>query len=261
MHYYKRNLGDYAKKAGRLTMLQHGSYTLLIDACYDREQFPTMDEAIEWTWASSTAEIEAVQFVLRKFFTLEGEIYVQCRIREEIAEYHSKSEINQRIAIERETKRKANSTKRAPVVNEPPPNQEPLTNNQEPVKRKTSKSATPSALPDWVPADAWSAFVAMRKAIKKPLADSAIPLAVAKLDKLRAAGCDPRAVLEQSTLNSWQGLFEVKHQVADRPAGPAQQSAQRAPFDLRAAQDAANAEAKRRLGISFDDGEVIDAAA
>ena len=70
MHYYKRNLGDYAKKAGRLSMLQHGSYTLLIDACYDRETFPTLEEAIEWTWASSTAEIEAVQFVLRKFLSL-----------------------------------------------------------------------------------------------------------------------------------------------------------------------------------------------
>ena len=68
MHYYKRNLGDYAKKAGRLSMLQHGAYTLLIDACYDREQFPTLDDAIDWAWASSAAEIEAVEFVLRKFF-------------------------------------------------------------------------------------------------------------------------------------------------------------------------------------------------
>ena len=45
MHYYKRNLGDYAKKAGRLSMLEHGSYTLLIDACYDRERFPTICSA------------------------------------------------------------------------------------------------------------------------------------------------------------------------------------------------------------------------
>ena len=77
MHYYKRNLGDYAKKAGRLTMLQHGSYTLLIDACYDREKFPTMDEAIEWAWASTPDEVQAVQFVLSKFFTLENGVYVQ----------------------------------------------------------------------------------------------------------------------------------------------------------------------------------------
>ena len=76
MHYYKRNLGDYAKKAGRLSMLQHGSYTLLIDACYDREQFPTLEDAIEWTWASSKEEVEAVEFVLKRFFELEEGIYV-----------------------------------------------------------------------------------------------------------------------------------------------------------------------------------------
>ena len=71
MHYYKRNIGDYAKKAGRLSMLEHGAYTLLLDACYDRERFPTLDEAIEWTWARTDAEIEAVKFVLARFFTLE----------------------------------------------------------------------------------------------------------------------------------------------------------------------------------------------
>lgn len=87
MQYYRRNLGDYAKKAGRLNMLQHGSYTLLIDACYDREKFPTMDEAIEWAWASNPDEVRAVEFVLSKFFTLENGVYVQKRIAEELSEY------------------------------------------------------------------------------------------------------------------------------------------------------------------------------
>lgn len=148
MHYYKRNLGDYAKKAGRLSMLQHGSYTLLIDACYDREQFPTMDEAIEWTWASTTEEIEAVSFVLRKFFTLEDGVYVQKRIEEEIAEYHEKAKTNKRIAIERETNRKGKGTNRAPVVDESPPNHKPRTINQEP-KVKTEPRGTRLA-PDWI---------------------------------------------------------------------------------------------------------------
>ena len=114
-------------------MLQHGSYTLLIDACYDREQFPTRDEAIDWTWASSEAEIEAVDFVLSKFFTLENGVYVQARIRDELAEYQQKAATNKRIADERETKRKENSTNRAPVVNASPPNHKPITNNQEPL--------------------------------------------------------------------------------------------------------------------------------
>jgi len=163
LHYYKRNLGDYAKKAGRLSMLQHGSYTLLIDACYDREQFPTKEEAIEWTWASSTAEIEAVEFVLRKFFTLEGGVYVQKRIQEEIAEYRTKAETNKRIATERETKRKANSTDRAPIVNEAPPNHKPITINQEPRtinqepptknQEKSKPTSKPCALASRLPAD------------------------------------------------------------------------------------------------------------
>jgi len=132
MHYYKRNIGDYAKKTGRLTMLQHGAYTLLIDSCYDRETFPTFDEAIEWTWASSTEEIEAVTFVLKKFFVLQDGSFVQNRIREELENYHNNSETNKRIALEREAKRRENRTKREQFVNEAPPNQEPLTINQEP---------------------------------------------------------------------------------------------------------------------------------
>ena len=89
MHYYKRNLGDYAKKAGRLTMLQHGAYNLLIDACYDREEFPTFDEAIDWVWASTNEEVESVKFVLAKFFTIDsGGIYIQKRVQEEIEEFH-----------------------------------------------------------------------------------------------------------------------------------------------------------------------------
>lgn len=157
MNYYKRHLGDYAKKAGRLSMLQHGAFTLLIDACYDREQFPTTEEAIDWTWASSTAEVEAVEFVLRKFFTLEDGRYVQKRIQEEIAEYHEKASTNARIAQEREAKRKESSTTRARSVNEASPNHKPLTINQEdtpipPAKTPgavTGKSAAVS-LPTWL---------------------------------------------------------------------------------------------------------------
>ena len=125
-------------------MLQHGSYTLLIDACYDREQFPTIDEAIEWTWASTPEEIDAVHFVLNRFFKLnEDHQYVQERILEELNEYHAKANKNQQIAIDRETKRKENNTNRARNVNEPPPNQEPLTNNHKPKQEQAEVTDIP----------------------------------------------------------------------------------------------------------------------
>lgn len=134
MHYYKRNIGDYAKKAGRLTMLQHGSYTLLIDACYDREVFPTLEQALEWTWASTEAEVEAVKFVLSRFFTLDKDgCYVQDRILEELLHYHKNADTNKRIAEEREAKRREKRTKREQIVDEPPPNHKPLTTNHKPL--------------------------------------------------------------------------------------------------------------------------------
>lgn len=148
MHYFKRNIGDYHKKAGRLTMLQHGAYTLLMDACYDRERFPTMEEAIDWCWASTEEEIAAVKFVLAKFFELVDGRYEQTRIQEEIDAFNSRSEKNRQIALEREEKRRSstrsvrktarNVLDASPDENESPPTQEPLTTNQEPETSKTN---------------------------------------------------------------------------------------------------------------------------
>ncbi|HAV3588544.1 TPA: DUF1376 domain-containing protein [Acinetobacter baumannii] len=88
MHYYERNIGDYYRKAGRLNILQHGVYNLLMDACYDRESFPTLEEAIDWVWAETEEEIDAVKFVLKKFFKLnEDGVYVQTHIEEELCRY------------------------------------------------------------------------------------------------------------------------------------------------------------------------------
>ncbi len=140
MHYYKRNLGDYAKKAGRLSMLEHGAYTLLMDAIYDRETFPTLEEALDWAWARDDVEVAAVKFVLSKFFELQEDgRYVQNRIQEELDSYKSKAETNTRIAKEREAKRKSkhepsrNVHESCEEKHEPSPNHKPLTINQEPL--------------------------------------------------------------------------------------------------------------------------------
>ena len=129
-------------------MLQHGAYTLLMDSCYDREQFPTLEQAIDWVWASTTDEVEAVKFVLNKFFECSEGVYVQKRIQDDLCSYHKNSDTNKRIAIERERKRKEKSTKRAQLVNEAPqgdnespPNHKPLTINQEPITNKKDLSS------------------------------------------------------------------------------------------------------------------------
>lgn len=67
-------------------------------------------------------------------------------------------------------------------------------------------------LPPDIPTDEWNAFVDMRKRIKKPMTDHAKGLAVKELRKLATQGHDPPDVLNQSILNSWQGLFALKEQ-------------------------------------------------
>lgn len=64
--------------------------------------------------------------------------------------------------------------------------------------------------PDWIDPDTWEAYRAMRIKIRKPMTEAAVTLAIRELERLRTQGQDPKAVLEQSIMHSWQGLFELK---------------------------------------------------
>jgi hypothetical protein len=80
---------------------------------------------------------------------------------------------------------------------------------QKPTTRKRGASA-PLSLPDWIDATSWNAFTAMRKKIKKPMTDHAIGLMIQKLATLRDAGHDVKSLLDNSTLNCWQDVYEPK---------------------------------------------------
>lgn len=113
MHYYKRNLGDYYKRAGRLSMIEHGAYTLLIDASIDRERCPRdEDEAAAWCGARTTEEREAVSAVLALMFAKTADGYTNELIDAALLSYAAKCATNASIAQARE------GTKRARVVNE-----------------------------------------------------------------------------------------------------------------------------------------------
>lgn len=56
-------------------------------------------------------------------------------------------------------------------------------------------------------------YVDMRKRIKAPMTDRAIQLAIGKLNKLSGGNNDKAIkILEQSIMNSWKGLFELKEE-------------------------------------------------
>jgi hypothetical protein len=66
------------------------------------------------------------------------------------------------------------------------------------------------ALPDWLPLEPWSSWLEVRRQNRAPNTPRALRLAITELAKLKAAGQDIQAVLEQSTLRGWRGVFAIK---------------------------------------------------
>jgi hypothetical protein len=71
-----------------------------------------------------------------------------------------------------------------------------------------------SAIPDWIPPEAWNGFMEMRKRVRAPMTHRAVQLVIAALAKLKTNGEDVAAVLDQSTQNSWKGVFPTKRETA-----------------------------------------------
>jgi hypothetical protein len=87
-------------------------------------------------------------------------------------------------------------------------------------REETEGRAARFSLPDWIPADAWKGYEDMRVRIKKPITDRARALVVKELDKLRAAGHDPSAVLDRSTVKGWTDVYPLKGSApSDDPYG------------------------------------------
>lgn len=58
--------------------------------------------------------------------------------------------------------------------------------------------------------EAVEGFIEYRKKIKKPMTDRAIELLIGKLRKMAATDAERIEMLNQSVMNGWQGVFELK---------------------------------------------------
>lgn len=135
MHYYRRHLGDYARKAGHLSMLEHGAYNLILDAYYDREVAPTRTEAIRFARARSAQEIAAVDAVLAEFFTEKDGRFYQSRVESEFDEAATQAEKNRENG-----KRGGRPRKAAPSTLEEPKKTQPVSSG---FQNETQKNPNP----------------------------------------------------------------------------------------------------------------------
>lgn len=65
-------------------------------------------------------------------------------------------------------------------------------------------------IPAWINRKNWDSFLEMRRKMKRYPTYRGQELLIAKLESLRQSGCDPNEVLNQSIMNNWQGVFELK---------------------------------------------------
>lgn len=73
---------------------------------------------------------------------------------------------------------------------------------------------------DWIDPESWEAFRDMRRRIKAPLTPYAEKLILRELVKLKAAGHDPQACLDQSIMLGWRDIFPVREKSIQRVSVP-----------------------------------------
>ncbi len=217
MNYYKHHLGDYAKDTPHLTIVEHGAYRVLMDACYIAEKPLPLDMGRLYAIvrAARPAERKVVDSVLAEFFIKDETGYHHKRIDEELEKYREKASQNKsngnlggrpkitQTVIKQEPK---NNLSHKPVTN----NQEPVTKNQELQTPKTKVKNNGADAPDWMPS-VWADFEKHRTEKRQTFTPTARTAAIAKLDRWRQEGKDIAAIIQNSLENGYTGLFEINN--------------------------------------------------
>lgn len=139
MNYYPFHIGDYAKDAGHLSMLEDGAYRRLMDFYYTTEKPLPLDksELYRRVRAKSSADKQAVDTVLKEFFKETPEGWWSKRCDDEVKKVQRKAEAarnNGKKGGRPVTQEEPNDN---PVGLQKEPNEKlPITNNQEPITKE-----------------------------------------------------------------------------------------------------------------------------
>lgn len=161
MHYYKFNIADWHLATSHLSLEEEAVYFKLINFYYDSEAAIPLetDSVIRRLRLGSVKDI--VGIVLKEFFVLQNDGWHHLRCDDEIAKYHHKAEVNQRIG------KLGGRPKKTQTVSVGIP-EITLTTNHKPI---TNNHIT---TPEGVIESVWNDYLKIRKAAKKPLTDTAL---------------------------------------------------------------------------------------
>lgn len=170
MHYYQFSIGDYRASTAHLSNDEDLAYRRLLDMYYDTENKIPLDT--QWVSRRLRLATNVVDSVLLDMFIKHEDGWFHARCDDVIQQYHAMAEKNR--ANGRLGGRKKNPVGNQVETHSKPiakatKNYKPETNNQEP-----NKKATKVATPEGVSVDVWNDFVALRKAKKATITNTAI---------------------------------------------------------------------------------------
>jgi uncharacterized protein YdaU (DUF1376 family) len=212
MFSYHHHIGDFRRDTASLSDTDAMAYLKLLWMYYDTElPLPSDAKLLAFKIGSNA---ESVQLILDAFFTLDGNVYRQKRCDAEIFAYYARSD-KARDKANKRWKNAAASEINAVALDghiysiaaEPE-----IDANREPRTEKKIKNNELIEIPDWVDVADWNDFLAMRRAIKKPMTPRAIKMMFSKLEQMKKKGIDISQVLQRSILNNWSDIYEPKVQ-------------------------------------------------
>ena len=234
MNYYPHHINDFNSATRHLNRLERSIYRDLIELYYETEQRLTRDLAAlcRKILARSNEEATAVEQTLNEFFTETPTGWFHSRCEDEIERYRNnnsqKAEAGRASAAKRQEKkqRAANgdstdvertlnvcTTDEQRNSNVTPTNQEPITNNHKPIKKKTtSQPDKPVDVSDSV----WADFLEIRKAKRAPITETALQQIRAEAEK---AGISLQTAFEHCCSRGWQG-FKADWLLAEQNVRP-----------------------------------------
>lgn len=141
MHYYQFNIGDYSSHTKGLSLIEDLAYRRMIDEYYLSEQAFSGCSTSVARLIGLRDNIQEVEYVLSRYFTNNGELWVHGRIDSDIDDYHQKqekrsnagkksAEVRQKQAIVEQALNTCSTGDELTI------NHKPLTINQETIKKK-----------------------------------------------------------------------------------------------------------------------------
>jgi len=223
VNYYPFHIGDYVSATRHLSWEEDAAYRRLLDVYYTTEKpLPLEPRAVfRLVLATTDSQREAVEVVLNEFFDQTGDGWISHRADAEIQAMREKQQ-KQRdrasrgwekrrnaTAMPRHTPRDATASENDDEAMPPTPTPTPTPT---PKEKQTPARARVPLRPDSVTEPVWQDFLAIRKAKRSPLTDTALEGIAREAAK---AGMTLAEALTLCCERGWQG-FNAGW-VADRP--------------------------------------------